>query len=178
MRPRHLHKARCKPGKEKPRRRATLIGVVDKHTFWGRTRVPLIKKLNPIWWFRNDTEQSADEAPWYHPDWSRARRYFYWNFLRNPLQNFRCFIIGVQDRNYAVTGRYPVLTIQRDDLVPPEYGFQCSVIWLRVPRPFVSYSGKYVVWYVGTQPTGIFGLKFNLHLSRHSLPDQSIVSPV
>jgi hypothetical protein len=27
-----------------------------------------------------------------------------------------------------------------------------------------------VVWYVGTQPTGIFGLKFNLHLSRHSLP--------
>jgi hypothetical protein len=68
MRPRQLHKARCRPGKEKPRRRA----IVDKHTFWDRTRVPLIKKLNPIWWFRNDTEQSADAAPWYHPEWSRA----------------------------------------------------------------------------------------------------------
>jgi hypothetical protein len=167
MRPRQLHKARCRPGKEKPRRRA----IVDKHTFWDRTRVPLIKKLNPIWWFRNDTEQSADAAPWYHPEWSRARRYFYWNFLRNPLQNFRCFIVGVQDRNYAVTGRYPVLTVQRDDLVPPEYGFQCSMIWLLVPRPFISYSGKYVVWYVGTQPTGIFGLKLNLHRSRYSLPE-------
>jgi hypothetical protein len=131
-----------------------LIGVVDKYTFSGRTRVPLIKKLNPIWWFGNDTEQSADEAPWYHPEWSRARRYFYWNFLRNPLQNFRCFMIGVQDRNYVVTGRYPVLTVQRDDLVSREYGFQCSVIWLLVPRPFISYSGKYVVWYVGTSADG------------------------
>ena len=49
-----------------------MIGVVDKHTFRDRTRVPLIKKLNPIWWFRNDTELSADGAPWYHPEWSRA----------------------------------------------------------------------------------------------------------
>jgi hypothetical protein len=73
----------------------------------------------------------------------------------------------------VVTGRYPVLTVQQDDLVAREYGFQCSVIWLLVPRPFISYSGKYVVWYVGTQPTGIFGLKFNLHLSRHSLPDHA-----
>jgi hypothetical protein len=47
-----------------------------------------------------------------------------------------------------------------------------------VPRPFISYSGKYVVWYAGTQPTGIFGLKFNLHLSRHSLPEQVDVLPV
>ena len=36
-------------------------------------------------------------------------RDFYWNFLRNPLQNFRCFVIGVQDRNYTVTGRAPVM---------------------------------------------------------------------
>lgn len=30
---------------------------------------------------------------------------------------------GVQDRNYTVVGRTPVLTVQRDDLQPPERGW-------------------------------------------------------
>jgi hypothetical protein len=29
--------------------------------------------------------------------------------------------------------------------------------------PFVSYSGRRVVWYLGWQPSGFFGAKFNLH---------------
>jgi hypothetical protein len=162
--------------------------MAESYTFAGRTRVPLTKKLNPIWWFRNDLEQQLPE--WYHPEWSHPRRVFYWYYLRNPLQNCRAvcgwwafaivallaylvyppaipvailFIGGVQDRNYTVTGRVPVLTVQRNDLVPPEHGFQWCIIWLPVPRVFISYSGKYFVWYAGWQPHGFAGFKFNLH---------------
>jgi len=39
--------------------------------------------------------------------------------------------------------------------------FKCGV-----QLPFVSYSGKRVVWYAGWQPSGFFGLKFNLHRER------------
>jgi hypothetical protein len=127
----------------------------------GRMKKPAVKKLNPIWWFGNDDEQQT--ADWYHPEWPRWRRDFYWNFLRNPLQNFRCFVIGVEDRNYTVTGRAPVMTVQRDDLGPPERGFQWCVIYTLIPLGFLSYSGKHVVWYIGWQPSGIFGVKFNLH---------------
>jgi hypothetical protein len=109
----------------------------------GRMKKPAVKKLNPIWWFGNDDEQQT--ADWYHPEWPRWPRDVYWNFLRNPLQNFRCFVIGVQDRNYTVTGRAPVMTVQRDDLGPPERGFQWCVIHTLIPLGFLSYSSKHVV---------------------------------
>lgn len=134
----------------------------DSYTWTGRIKKPLSKKLNPIWWFMNDDNQTVDQADWYHPEWPRWRRWLVWNVFRNPMQNFRAFVIGVQDRNYTVTGRAPVLTVQRNDLEPPETGFQWCVCWMRLPRPFVSYSGKHVVWYLGTQPNGFFGMKFNL----------------
>jgi hypothetical protein len=132
----------------------------------GRTRKPLLKKLNPIWWFLNDDEQKATDADaqWYHPEWPQWRRVLYWNFMRNPLQNFRCYVVGVQDRNYSVWGRAPVMTVQRNDLQPPERGFQWCVLALGSLRlPFVSYSGRRVVWYLGWQPSGFFGAKFSLH---------------
>jgi hypothetical protein len=130
----------------------------------GRTRKPLLKKLNPIWWFLNDDEEQT--APWYQPQWPQWRRDFYWNFLRNPLQNFRCYVVGVQDRNSSVWGRKPVMTVQRNDLQPPEFGWQWCVLAVGPLRlPFVSYSGRCVVWYLGWQPSGFFGCKFNLHWS-------------
>ena len=52
---------------------------------------------------------------------------------------------------------------QRDDI--GETGFVAAVLHggdLWVPRPFVSYSGKHVVWYFGWKPGGVFGAKFNL----------------
>ena len=109
----------------------------------------------------NDDNQTVDQAPWYHPEWSYRRRWWTWNVIRNPLQNFRSFVIGVQDRNYTVTGKAPIC-VQRDDLVPPQLGWQWSVIHLLIPRPFVSYSGKSVVWYAGWQPNGFFGVKWNM----------------
>ena len=81
----------------------------------------------------------------------------------NPLQNFRCYVIGIQDRNYSVVGREPVLTVQRNDLQPPENGFQWCLIKTRLPRPFLSYSGKRFIWQIGWQPSGFAEIKFNLH---------------
>jgi hypothetical protein len=137
--------------------------MTEIQTIDGRSLKPLLKKLNPIWWFQNDDEQHVSDAPWYHPEWPQWRREFYWNFLRNPLQNFRCYVLGVADRNYTVAGRTPVMTVQRDDLAPPEHGFQWCVIKLgNLLLPFVSYAGRRIVWYLGWQPSGIFGVKFSI----------------
>jgi hypothetical protein len=128
-------------------------------TVTGRVRLPWLKKLNVLWWLQNDSEQTVDQAPWYHHEWPQWRRWLVWNVFRNPLQNFRCFVVGVQDRNYTVTGRAPVGTIQRNDL--GETGWQWCVLHVGIPLPFVSYSGKRITWYVGWQPSGFFGCKLN-----------------
>jgi YidC/Oxa1 family membrane protein insertase len=55
------------------------------------------------------------------------------------------------------------LSVQRDDLDPPETGWQWCVIRLGLLLlPFVSYSGPRLVWYAGWQPSGFFGLKLNV----------------
>src|SRR5262245_40015028 len=123
--------------------------TTESQTITWRVSKAWSKKLNPIWWFGNDDEQQVADAAWYRPEWPQWRRELYWNYFRNPLQNFRAYVIGVQDRNYTVTGRAPVLTVQRDDLDPPEYGWQWSIIWLPIPAPFVSYAGTHIIWYVG-----------------------------
>ncbi|MDP3645559.1 MAG: hypothetical protein Q8R25_00520 [bacterium] len=147
---------------------ANVVGYVidmypgDVGEWTTKRSVPLSKKINPVWWFGNDDEQQLPD--WYQPEWSFERREFYWTYLRNPLQNFRCYVVGVKDRAYEVKG-FPasVWTVQHNDLIPEKRGYQFSVIRLGVLRlPFISYSGEWVVWYVGWQPTGIFGLKFNL----------------
>jgi hypothetical protein len=135
---------------------------MDSYTFSGRSLVPLSKKLNPRWWFQNDAEQTVDQAPWFEPDKPQAQREADWN-NRNPAQNLRAYVLGVQDRNYTVVGKAPVLTVQRNDLQPPERGFQYCLLKLPIPLPFISYSGRYVTWYFGWQPTGFFGAKFNIH---------------
>jgi hypothetical protein len=111
------------------------------------------------------------------PEWSQGQRVLYWYVFRNPLQNFRCYVIGCQDRNYEFTAKVPANTVQRDDLDPHEFGFQWSVIWLTIPLPFISYSGRWTTWYAGWQPSGIFGLKFNLHVPPRSFPRSRDVEP-
>ena len=138
------------------------------HRFSDREKIRLSIKLNPLWWLGNDTEQTVDQAEWYHQDWPEWRRSLGWA-LRNPLQNFRAFIIGVQDRNYEVEvvhGNPDPQVVQRNDV--GEYGYQVIKLKFKcgVQLPFVSYSGKRVVWYAGWQPSGFFGLKFNLHSER------------
>jgi hypothetical protein len=136
--------------------------MIESQEITGRTPVPLRKKLNPIWWFGKDLEQTLAEAAWYMPDAPQWKRRLFWEF-RNPLQNFRAVVIGVGDRNYKVTGKAPVLAVQRDDLDPPETGWQWCVIRLGLLLlPFVSYSGPRLVCYAGWQPSGFFGFKFNV----------------
>jgi hypothetical protein len=138
------------------------------HRFYDREKIRLSIKLNPLWWLGNDTEQTVDQAEWYHQDWPEWRRSLGWA-LRNPLQNFRAFVIGVQDRNYEVEvvhGNPDPQVVQRNDV--GEYGYQVIKLKFKygMQLPFVSYSGKRVVWYAGWQPSGFFGLKFNLHSER------------
>lgn len=140
--------------------------MIDYGEITGRKKISFIKKFSVFWWWMNEGEQTVDSAPWYHPEWSYWRRWIYWNLFRNPLQNLRNYVIGVGDKNYKVLGRKPVWTVQRNDLDPPETGFQWCVLYsgdLWVPRAFISYSGTHTVWYLGWQPNGFFGAKFNLH---------------
>ena len=144
--------------------------TMECRTYTGRVRVSIWKKLNPVWWFQNDFEQTLEEAPWYEPDRPQWLRECMWNF-RNPLRNFFAVVIGVQDRNYTVCGKAPIDVIQRDDMSPPEIGlrdgWQYSFIYLYpwLVLPFISYSGRWVIWYAGWGQDGGFGLKWNLHLS-------------
>lgn len=85
----------------------------------------------------------------------------------------RSFVLGVSDRDFTVSARpAPVWTVQRDDLYPPQSGYQVSVIRLGILRlPFDSYSGEWVVWYAGWQPNGFFGAKFNIRETKRYLVD-------
>jgi hypothetical protein len=135
--------------------------MIDRYTYTERALKPFSLKLNPIWWLKNDDEQKLDDGTtdWYRPGQPQWLRRLAWE-LRNPFQNLRAYVLGVQDRNYTVIGRHPVLTVQRDDLHPPNRGWQWCVIKLGVLRlPFVSYSGRRSVLQLGWQPSGFFGAK-------------------
>ena len=98
--------------------------------YTGRKRVPIKKKLNPVWWFGNDHEQKVTDpdAAWYSTS-PRMATELMWS-LRNPLQNFRAYVIGVQDRNYrvkVVRGHPDANVVQRDDVGEFKDGrSQCS----------------------------------------------------
>src|SRR3954452_12911567 len=116
----------------------------SRATITGRERASLWKKMNPVWWFLNSAEQTVDEAPWYLPNLPYWQRWLYWG-IRNPLQNFRAFVLGVSDTNYSVIGRAPVMCVQRDDLLPPETGFQWCMLHagdLRLPRFLLATAVK------------------------------------
>ena len=84
-------------------------------------------------------------------------------YIRNPMSNFADYVIGVCDRNYTVTGTAPLYATTWEDLPAPHpFGFKWSIIHTAIPLPFVSYTGKRVMWYAGCQKAGNFGLKFNL----------------
>lgn len=120
------------------------------------------------WFFQNDLEPEPPRE--YKPN-DKYRR-FKW-YMRNPLQNFGRWVVGVCDRNYTVVGTAPVRLTAWNDIVgwdEPGFkhrgllrGWKWSSIrlgWLRLP--FVSYTGKYVMWYFGWQYWGFFGAKFNV----------------
>ncbi len=106
-------------------------------------------KWNPLWWFGN-----ADEPvppAWYEPD-SRWRR-LKWH-LRNPLHNFTFYVVGLADKDFLRTGRYPNLIFN------PDEGWNwavCRYRWLRLP--FLSYKRGSFAFYVGWRERCNFGMK-------------------
>jgi hypothetical protein len=133
----------------------------------GRERCPGNLKLNPLWWYRNDYEQQLSEAPWFEPDKSQADRERDWA-LRNPFQNANLFLWGVADRNYTVTvveGDPDPMVVQRDDLQPPQYGWQRALLTLDdgSTKTWASYASVGLHWSWGCQPSGVFEVKLNFH---------------
>jgi hypothetical protein len=88
-------------------------------------------------------------------------RRFYWFICRNPLMNFVGFVIGIEDRNYYVTGTAPVMRTTGRDCDPQQFGWRWAVlrsgwVWL----PFVSYWNGKLEFYLGWRPgSGGFGMK-------------------
>lgn len=131
-------------------------------TVFYKSTIPKVSiwwKINPIWWFGNMLEPHPPYD--YKPNDHLWLRYIKW-YLRNPLMNFYTYVLGVCDKDHWVTGKVPVMTAQRNDL--GEWGWQYSVIWFwNIPLlPFVSYAGPKVRFYLGWQPWGRLGFKFNL----------------
>jgi hypothetical protein len=74
------------------------------------------------------------------------------------MANFVGFVIGVNDRDYTITGTVPVADGSLAD--SGRYGWKWSVIklkWMRLP--FISYAGTSIVFYLGWRSSGGFGLK-------------------
>lgn len=137
--------------------------MIETKEVTGRTPIPWTKKINPWWWLWNDLDPVPDQwyMPGVHPD---IRQFFWW--WRNPFANFVGFVIGVNDRNYSITGTAPVEHATKWDTL--EHGWHWSLIRIGLLRlPFVSYSGEWVLWYVGWRYSGGFGVKIN---RGHKLP--------
>ena len=139
--------------------------MIETATVSDRTLMPLRRKLNPLWWFMNDFEPCPPD--WYRP--GKSVRALFWYF-RNPFQNAGRYVLGVADRNYVVTGEWPVMQTVWEDVpaawLPdfrPKSGWKSTAIELENGRtlPWISYSTPRALFYWGWQPNGFAGLKFN-----------------
>lgn len=107
------------------------------------------EKWNPSFWWGN----ADDPVPpdWYRPDDpERAQKWYF----RNPLHNFDFYVIGIADKPFIRTGRFPSTVFN------PNGGWNwavCSYRWIRLP--FVSYWHGDFKFYLGWRERGNFGLK-------------------
>lgn len=123
-----------------------------------------------LWWLRTGDSWHAPERntandgdqPYLPEVKNQFLRDFYW-FWRNPLGNFMGFVIGFEGSGFSVKGpKGDVMLTTLYDANPRRYGWNWAIIngW----APYVSYSGKRVLWYLGWRPySGGFGAKFNIH---------------
>jgi len=110
------------------------------------------QKWNPVWWFGNVDDPVPPD--WYRPG-SRWRNAL-WQ-LRNPLHNFTFHVIGVADRPFTRTGRFP------QHVFAPQGGWNWTVTrlgWARLP--FLSFNGERCRFYLGWRERGNFGAKINV----------------
>ena len=110
------------------------------------------QKLNPVWWLGNADSPVAPDS--YRP--GESHRDFRWH-LRNPCHNFTFFVIGVADKPFTRTGRFP------DRNFNPHGGWNwavCRYGWLRLP--FLSYQRGGFKFYCGWRSGGNFGMELKL----------------
>jgi hypothetical protein len=115
-------------------------------------KIHFYDKLNPVWWLKNSDEPAppADYKP--HDKLRKLK----WNF-RNPFHNFSNYVIGISDKKFTRSGRYP------DKISSPRGGWNFSVAhrtwrWL----PLISYRRGRFEFYLGWRERGNFGAKINV----------------
>jgi hypothetical protein len=110
-------------------------------------------KLNPVWWLQN-----ADDPvppPWYRPD--DPHRALKWRF-RNPLHNFNFYVIGIADKNFVRSGRYPKQNSN------PNGGWDFELARRKIVLlPFISYERSWITFYFGWREHGAFGAELTFH---------------
>ena len=118
------------------------------------TNLPAIHicdKLNPVWWFKNSDEPVP--PAWYRPN--DKHRVTKWHF-RNPLHNFDNYVIGVADKEFKRSGKYP----ERNSNPNGGWDFEVARRKLAV-LPFLSCQRGGFNLYFGWRERGNFGIKLN-----------------
>jgi len=114
-------------------------------------KIHFYNKLNPVWWFKNSDEPVP--PAWYKP--GDKHRVTKWHF-RNPLHNFDNYVIGVADKKFKRSGRYP------DRNSNPKGGWDFEVARRKLAMlPFASYQRGGFNFYFGWRERGNFGIKLN-----------------
>jgi hypothetical protein len=112
-----------------------------------RTPVPLLTKLNPLWWLVGPdgwNVPDVNNGEPYLPDVKNVwLRRFYWFVCRNPLMNFMGMVVGVEDNNYTVIGTAPVLLNTWRDAQPRRTGWKWSII---LPQPSVTAMFAFIMF--------------------------------
>ncbi len=117
-------------------------GLPQMHTY---------NKLNPVWWVENSDEPVPPN--WYKPD--DKHRVMKWHF-RNPFHNFGNYVIGVADKKFVRSGKYPERNSNRNGGWDFEVARRKLVLF-----PFISYQRGGFNFYFGWRERGNFGIKLN-----------------
>lgn len=112
--------------------------------------IPPCRKWNPKFWFGNEDDPLP--PPDYRP--ADKHRVMKWYF-RNPTHNFNFYVIGLADKTFQRSGRFPA------EVFSPKQGWNwavCKYRWWRLP--FISYHRNSFRFYFGWRERGNFGIKF------------------
>ena len=114
-------------------------------------KIHFYDKLNPVWWVENSDDPVPPE--WYKPD--DRHRTMKWHF-RNPFHNFSFYVIGVADKEFVRSSKYPGKNSK------PSGGWDFAMARRRIVLlPFISYQRGGFNFYFGWRERGNFGIKLN-----------------
>ena len=109
--------------------------------------IPHGLKWSPKFWLGNQDDPVPPDD--YRPgDRHRVQKWYF----RNPTHNLTFYVIGVADKTFRRTGRYP------DQVFNPRGGWNwtvCKYKWVRLP--FISFGRKSFRFYLGWRERGDFG---------------------